>query len=131
MHGYYIEVTRAQADKVPADYIRRQTLKGVERYITPELKAFEDKVLSAEERALARERRLYDALLDKLIEQLGQSAEDRYGTGEHWMCSPIWRSVPLPCRSPRRNSPTHRSYYIEARPASGGGTGHRYTLRAQ
>ncbi|HEU5399697.1 MAG TPA: DNA mismatch repair protein MutS, partial [Gammaproteobacteria bacterium] len=70
VHGYYIEVTRAQSDKVPADYIRRQTLKGVERYITPELKAFEDKALSAEERALARERSLYDALLDSLIEKL-------------------------------------------------------------
>ena len=71
VHGYYIEVTRSQADKVPADYLRRQTLKGVERYITPELKSFEDKVLSARERALAREKGLYDELLDKLIEQLG------------------------------------------------------------
>jgi len=70
VHGYYIEVTRAQADKVPADYIRRQTLKGVERYITPELKSFEDKALSAEERAMARERSLYDALLDTLIGHL-------------------------------------------------------------
>ncbi|HEV2212411.1 MAG TPA: DNA mismatch repair protein MutS, partial [Gammaproteobacteria bacterium] len=67
VHGYYIEVTRAQAEKVPADYIRRQTLKGVERYITPELKSFEDKVLSAGDRAMARERTLYDALLDQLI----------------------------------------------------------------
>ncbi|MDE1984778.1 MAG: DNA mismatch repair protein MutS, partial [Gammaproteobacteria bacterium] len=71
VHGYYIEVTRAQAEKVPADYLRRQTLKGVERYITPELRSFEDKVLSARERALAREKALYDELLDKLIEQLG------------------------------------------------------------
>ncbi|HEY1772499.1 MAG TPA: DNA mismatch repair protein MutS [Gammaproteobacteria bacterium] len=71
VHGFYIEVGRTHADKVPADYIRRQTLKGVERYITPELKAFEDKALSAQERSLARERQLYDALLDKLIERLG------------------------------------------------------------
>ncbi|HEX7965401.1 MAG TPA: DNA mismatch repair protein MutS [Gammaproteobacteria bacterium] len=70
VHGFYIEVGRTHADKVPADYIRRQTLKGVERYITPELKAFEDKALSAQERSLARERQLYDALLDKLIERL-------------------------------------------------------------
>jgi DNA mismatch repair protein MutS len=70
VHGYYIEVSRAQADNVPADYQRRQTLKGAERYITPELKSFEDKVLSAHERALAREKALYDALLDLLIEQL-------------------------------------------------------------
>jgi DNA mismatch repair protein MutS len=66
VHGFYIEVTRAQADKVPDDYRRRQTLKNAERYITPELKAFEDKALSAQERALAREKLLYDQLLDKL-----------------------------------------------------------------
>jgi DNA mismatch repair protein MutS len=71
VHGFYIEVGRSHADKMPSDYIRRQTLKGVERYITPELKAFEDKALSAQERSLARERQLYDALLDKLIERLG------------------------------------------------------------
>lgn len=64
--GFYIEVTRAQADKVPADYHRRQTLKNVERYLTPELKAFEDRFLSASERALAREKLLYDELLEAL-----------------------------------------------------------------
>ncbi len=69
VHGFYIELTRAQAEKAPADYIRRQTLKGAERYITPELKAYEDQVLSARERALWREKQLYDALLDALIEQ--------------------------------------------------------------
>ncbi len=66
VHGYYIEISRLQADKVPDHYIRRQTLKGVERYITPELKSFEDKVLSSSERALAREKALYDELFDKL-----------------------------------------------------------------
>ncbi len=68
VHGFYIEVSRAQADKtpVPDDYRRRQTLKNAERYITPELKAFEDKALSAQERALAREKALFDALLDTL-----------------------------------------------------------------
>ena len=64
VHGFYIEVTRAQSDKVPDDYRRRQTLKNAERYITPELKAFEDKALSAQERALAREKLLYEQLLD-------------------------------------------------------------------
>ena len=69
VHGFYIEVSRAQADKtpVPDDYRRRQTLKNAERYITPELKAFEDKALSAQDRALAREKALFDALLDTLI----------------------------------------------------------------
>ncbi|WP_156885313.1 DNA mismatch repair protein MutS [Acidihalobacter ferrooxydans] len=66
VHGYYIELPRSQAARAPADYTRRQTLKGVERYITPELKEFEDKVLSARERALAREKALYDDLLEKL-----------------------------------------------------------------
>ncbi len=66
VHGFYIEVTRGQADRVPDDYRRRQTLKNAERYITPELKAFEDKALSARERALALERELYDALLEAL-----------------------------------------------------------------
>ncbi|HMS79647.1 MAG TPA: DNA mismatch repair protein MutS, partial [Burkholderiaceae bacterium] len=66
VHGFYIEVTHAQAAKVPDDYRRRQTLKNAERYITPELKAFEDKALSARERALAREKALYEALLAAL-----------------------------------------------------------------
>ncbi|MDX1455874.1 MAG: DNA mismatch repair protein MutS [Gammaproteobacteria bacterium] len=70
VHGYYIEVSRAQADKVPDDYTRRQTLKNAERYTLPELKAFEDKVLSAREKALAREKHLYDELLDTLLERL-------------------------------------------------------------
>ncbi|MDP1895825.1 MAG: DNA mismatch repair protein MutS, partial [Hydrogenophaga sp.] len=66
VHGFYIEVTQGQVDKVPDDYRRRQTLKNAERFITPELKAFEDKALSAQDRALAREKWLYDQLLDQL-----------------------------------------------------------------
>jgi DNA mismatch repair protein MutS len=66
VHGFYIEVTHANAAKVPEDYRRRQTLKNAERYITPELKAFEDKALSAQERALALEKRLYEELLTRL-----------------------------------------------------------------
>jgi len=71
VQGFFIEVSRRDAERVPADYIRRQTVKSAERFITPELKSFEDKVLSARERALARERELYDALLTQLIERLG------------------------------------------------------------
>jgi len=70
VHGFYIEVTASHVGKVPADYQRRQTMKNAERYITPELKAFEDKALAAEERALARERFLYERLLDALQPQL-------------------------------------------------------------
>ena len=66
VHGFYIEISRAQAEKAPTEYRRRQTLKNVERFITPELKAFEDKVLSANERALAREKVLYEQVLDQL-----------------------------------------------------------------
>src|SRR5512132_1040374 len=66
VHGFYIEITQGQLDKVPTDYRRRQTLKNAERFITPELKAFEDKALSAQERALAREKWLYEQLLDQL-----------------------------------------------------------------
>jgi DNA mismatch repair protein MutS len=70
VHGFFIELTRGQAASAPADYLRRQTLKGAERYITPELKAFEDKVLSARERSLAREKQLYDELLERLARDL-------------------------------------------------------------
>jgi len=70
VHGFYIEVTNAHAGKVPDDYRRRQTLKNAERYITPELKAFEDKALSAQDSALAREKMLYDALLDALADAI-------------------------------------------------------------
>jgi DNA mismatch repair protein MutS len=71
VHGFYIEVTHGQTGKVPDDYRRRQTLKNAERYITPELKAFEDKALSAQERALAREKYLYEKLLQDLAPHIG------------------------------------------------------------
>lgn len=70
IHGYYIEISKGQLDKVPTDYQRRQTLKSAERFITPELKSFEDKVLSARERSLSKEKHLYDELLDQLNESL-------------------------------------------------------------
>jgi DNA mismatch repair protein MutS len=70
VHGFYIEVTSSHAGKVPADYQRRQTMKNAERFITPELKTFEDKALAAEERALAREKLLYEQLLDALQDHL-------------------------------------------------------------
>ena len=70
VHGYYIEISKGQSARAPDHYLRRQTLKGAERYITPELKEFEDKVLSARERALTREKQLYEELLDVLNESL-------------------------------------------------------------
>ncbi|MBS0307370.1 MAG: DNA mismatch repair protein MutS [Proteobacteria bacterium] len=71
VHGFYIEVTHGQTDKVPDDYRRRQTLKNAERYITPELKAFEDKALSAQDRALSREKFLYEQVLRDLGSHIG------------------------------------------------------------
>src|SRR5690606_10623785 len=70
VHGYFLEIGKAQAARAPTHYTRRQTLTGAERYITEELKAFEDKVLSARDRSLAREKQLYEALLDTLGAQL-------------------------------------------------------------
>ena len=70
VHGYYIEISKGQADKAPVHYTRRQTLTGAERYITEELKQFEDKVLSARERALSREKLLYEQILDELNRDL-------------------------------------------------------------
>ncbi len=69
--GFYIEVSRSHAERVPQDYIRRQTVKNAERFITPELKSFEDKVLGSRDKALARERELYDEVLTQLIDRLG------------------------------------------------------------
>jgi DNA mismatch repair protein MutS len=70
VHGFYIEISRAQAENAPPEYRRRQTLKNAERFITPELKAFEDKVLSANDRALAREKTLYEAVLEDLAQHI-------------------------------------------------------------
>ncbi|NKB47008.1 MAG: DNA mismatch repair protein MutS, partial [Legionellales bacterium] len=70
IHGYYIEIPRAQSNQAPANYIRRQTLKNAERFITPQLKQFEDKILSAHSRALAREKNLYTLILEELQHEL-------------------------------------------------------------
>ena len=82
VHGYYIEISKGQAAQAPQEYVRRQTLKAAERYITPELKAFEDKVLSARERALAREKHLYDVLIDRLLESLGELQATAHAVAE-------------------------------------------------
>ncbi|HYM85832.1 MAG TPA: DNA mismatch repair protein MutS, partial [Pseudoxanthomonas sp.] len=70
VHGYYIEISKALSERAPVHYTRRQTLTNAERYITEELKSFEDKVLSARERSLSREKLLYESLLDVLGERL-------------------------------------------------------------
>jgi DNA mismatch repair protein MutS len=70
VHGYYIEISRLQSENAPTEYVRRQTLKNAERFITPELKKFEDEVLSSRERALSLEKSLYETLLDTLLHDL-------------------------------------------------------------
>jgi DNA mismatch repair protein MutS len=82
VHGYYIEISKGQADKAPIEYVRRQTLKGAERYVTPELKEFEDKVLGARERSLSREKHLYEDLLDRLLLDLGALQDSASGLAE-------------------------------------------------
>ena len=82
VHGFYIEVPRAHSDKVPADYLRRQTLKMAERFILPELKEFEDKVLSARERSLSREKALYESLLKELAEHIYPLRETAHNIAE-------------------------------------------------
>lgn len=82
VHGYYIEISRNHQGDLPAEYVRRQTLKATERYITPELKQFEDRALSAREKALAREKYLYDRLLTDLIDELGSLQNSANGIAE-------------------------------------------------
>ena len=82
VHGYYIEISKGQAHKAPTEYLRRQTLKNAERYITPELKEFEDKVLSARERALAREIFLYQNVLDKVADELAELQQTAHALAE-------------------------------------------------
>ena len=82
VHGYYIEISKSQANAAPSEYVRRQTLKGAERFITPELKEFEDKVLSAKERALNRERLLYETILDQLNDTLIELQQTAINTAE-------------------------------------------------
>jgi DNA mismatch repair protein MutS len=107
VHGFFIEVSNAQATKVPDDYRRRQTLKNAERYLTPELKAFEDKALSAKDRSLAREKRLYDEVLGGLqpelprLQQIAQAvayvdllAGFADSAQRHNYCRPLFSSEP-------------------------------------
>jgi DNA mismatch repair protein MutS len=82
VHGFYIELSRTQAENAPTEYRRRQTLKNAERYITPELKAFEDKVLSANERALAREKALYEVVLDSLAPHIARLQQNAAAVAE-------------------------------------------------
>ncbi|SEP32052.1 DNA mismatch repair protein MutS [Nitrosovibrio sp. Nv6] len=82
LHGFYIEVTHAHSERIPDDYRRRQTLKNAERYITPELKAFEEKALSAQDRALDREKFLYSHLLDLLSQHIGHLQQVAQGVAE-------------------------------------------------
>ena len=104
VHGFYIEVSRAQSDKVPDDYRRRQTLKNAERYITPELKAFEDKALSAQERALAREKALFDALRGSRVARRNRRLPRRSPKSTCWQARP---SAPVRSGYARPSTPAN------------------------
>ena len=95
VHGYYLETNRRDAEAAPASWVRRQTLKNAERFITPELKTFEDKALSAQSRALAREKGLYEALLGTLQEALG-ALRPSPGPSPSWTYCAPWPSAPGP-----------------------------------
>ncbi len=102
VHGYYIEVSKSQAVDMPAEYIRRQTLKNAERFITPELKEFEDKALSAKSKALAREKHLYDELLEQLAAQLAPLQESAAGLSElDVLCNLAERAISLDYQRPQ------------------------------
>ncbi|MDO6747043.1 DNA mismatch repair protein MutS [Gilvimarinus sp. 1_MG-2023] len=101
VHGYYIELSRAQSGQAPADYIRRQTLKNAERFITPELKEFEDKALSAKSRALAREKALYEELIETLNQQLIPLQDSAAGVSElDVLCNFAERATSLELTAP-------------------------------
>ena len=102
VHGYFIELSKAQSERAPIDYIRRQTLKGAERYVTPELKRFEDRVLGARERALAREKALYEALVAQLAEDLAGLQRCARALAElDVLCNFAERAESLDYRAPR------------------------------
>jgi DNA mismatch repair protein MutS len=82
VHGYFIEISKGQADKAPVEYVRRQTLKNAERFITPELKEFEDKALSSKSRALSREKALYEEVVEGLAQQISDLQQTAAGISE-------------------------------------------------
>ena len=120
MHGFYIEVTNAHAEKMPADYRRRQTLKNAERYITPELKAFEDKALSARDRALALEKSLYDELLEALPAHLPALQRIARALAQLDVLAAFASTAVAAQLLPARSSSTRPLIEIEARPPPGG-----------
>ena len=102
VHGYYIELSKTQSERAPPDYVRRQTLKGAERYITPELKQFEDRVLGARERALGREKALYDELVARLAGDLADLQLCAQAIAElDVLCNFAERAESLDYRAPR------------------------------
>lgn len=102
VHGYYIELPGKQAEQAPAEYVRRQTLKGAERFITPELKEFEDKALSAKSKALALEKQLYDGLIERLLEDLAELQNSASALAElDVLCNLAERALQLDLQRPQ------------------------------
>lgn len=101
VHGYYIELSKGQSGEAPPDYIRRQTLKNAERFITPELKTFEDRVLSANSKALAREKHLYESLLDEIATSLSPLQDSATAIAElDVLCNFAERALTLEWQAP-------------------------------
>ena len=124
--GFFIEITRKDAERVPKDYIRRQTVKSAERFITEELKGFEEKVLSARDRSLAREKDLYEAILTQLTDRLGPlqlsgmalSELDALGSMAERACILEWSRpdlVPESCICNRRRPASDRGALLHRR----------------
>ena len=111
--GYYIEITHTHASKVPADYQRKQTLKNAERYITPELKEYEEKVLTAEEKIHQREYELFVALRDRVAAQTRPAAADGARCWPRSTCWRRWPSWPSRAATAGRSCATSRSCEIE------------------
>ena len=113
MHGYFIEISKGQSERAPTHYTRRQTLTGAERYITEELKNFEDKVLSARDRSLTREKRA----VGRPAGRAQRSAWKRCGAAparcRSWTCWPRSPSARRRWTGRAPNSPTHRGLHIE------------------
>ena len=119
VHGYFIEISRGQSDNAPIDYIRRQTLKNAERFITPELKEFEDRALSAKSRSLSREKHLYEALLETLAASLPTLQNCATAVAELDVLATLAEPRPRPQTQPANAAKRTRHRHSRRPPPSG------------
>lgn len=110
VHGYYIQISRGQSHLAPIHYVRRQTLKNAERYIIPELKEYEDKVLTSKGKALALEKQLYDELFDLLLPHLLPTCRRAPARWPSWTCWSTWRNARKPSTTAARPLAISRAF---------------------